>query len=162
MEYWNFGYRLSAIFLTLVAYGFGSASASLLARRSEGFRPGIAMTATLSPFRPFAVSPTRAPGARLFEQANQTEGQKLFQTRCFVCHGRGGKGDGPSAIGLAEKPQDLTDANWQRATSDDLIRSVIQGGGAAIGKTGAMPPNPDLTQDQIQGLVAFVRSLAAK
>ena len=39
--------------------------------------------------------------------------------------------------------------------------SVIQGGGVAIGKTGAMPPNPDLTQEQIQGLVAFVRSLAA-
>jgi mono/diheme cytochrome c family protein len=122
------------------------------------------MTATLSPFRPFApaaAGPARDPGFHLFDQANQADGEKLFQTRCFVCHGRGGKGDGPSAIGLAEKPQDLTDANWQRTTSDDRIRSVIQDGGLAIGKTGAMPPNPDLTQEQIQGLVAFVRSLAA-
>ena len=100
---------------------------------------------------------------RLFDQANSAgEGQKLFETRCFVCHGRGGKGDGPSATGLAERPQDLTDANWQRTTSDDRIRSVIQGGGAAIGKSGAMPPNLDLTQEQIQGLVAFVRSLSGK
>jgi mono/diheme cytochrome c family protein len=98
----------------------------------------------------------------LFDRASQAEGQKVFETRCFVCHGRGGKGDGPSATGLAEKPQDLTDANWQRSTTDDRIRSVIQGGGAAIGKTGAMPPNPDLTQEQVQGLVAFVRSLGTK
>ena len=105
-------------------------------------------------------SGSREPsGFRLFDQAGQADGQKVFQTRCFVCHGRDGKGDGPSAAGLAEKPQDLTDANWQRSASDDRIRSVIQGGGPAIGKTGAMPPNPDLSQEQIQGLVAFVRSL---
>jgi mono/diheme cytochrome c family protein len=100
-------------------------------------------------------------GFRLFDQAGQSDGQKVFQTRCFVCHGRDGKGDGPSATGLAEKPQDLTDANWQRITSDDRIGLVIRAGGVAIGKTGAMPPNPDLTWEQIQGLVAFVRSLAA-
>ena len=99
-------------------------------------------------------------GFRLFDVAEQADGQRLFQTRCFVCHGRRGKGDGPSATGLAEKPQDLTDQNWQKNTTDDRIRSVIQGGGIAIGKSGAMPPNPDLTQEQIQGLVTFVRSLA--
>jgi cytochrome c5 len=100
-------------------------------------------------------------GYTLFDQTNLSEGKKLFETRCFVCHGRDGKGDGPSATGLAEKPQDLTDPNWQKSNSDDLIGVVIKDGGVAIGKTGAMPPNPDLTQDQIQGLVAFVRSLAA-
>jgi mono/diheme cytochrome c family protein len=127
---------LSAVF---VAFGFAGATASRLPPPVAG----------------------RAPGFRLFDQADQPDGQKLFQTRCFVCHGRGGKGDGPSATGLAEKPQDLTDPTWQRATSDDRIRTVIQGGGIAIGKTSAMPPNPDLTQEQLQGLVSFVRSLAA-
>jgi mono/diheme cytochrome c family protein len=111
----------------------------------------------------FAYSGSHAAsGLRLFDQANSAaDGQKLFETRCFVCHGRDGKGDGPSATGLAEKPQDLTDPNWQKSNSDDLIRIVIKDGGVAIGKTGAMPPNPDLTPEQIQGLVAFVRSLAA-
>ena len=132
--------RITSVVLAFVAFGSGFASGERLIQ-----------------LRGPSVSTVH-----LFDQANQADGQKLFETRCFVCHGRGGKGDGPSAIGLAEKPQDLTDANWQRATSDDLIRSVIRGGGAAIGKTGAMPPNSDLTQDQIQGLVAFVRSLAAK
>jgi mono/diheme cytochrome c family protein len=104
-------------------------------------------------------SPERS-GYSLFEQTDLAEGKKLFETRCFVCHGRDGKGDGPSATGLAEKPQDLTDPNWQKSNSDDLIGVVIKQGGVAIGKTGAMPPNPDLTQEQIQSLVAFVRSLA--
>jgi mono/diheme cytochrome c family protein len=102
----------------------------------------------------------RRTHSRLFDQGDQPDGQKLFQTRCFVCHGRNGKGDGPSSTGLAEKPQDLTDPNWQKAIADDRIRSVIQGGGVAIGKSDAMPPNPDLTQDQIEGLVAYVRTLA--
>ncbi|MBV9733490.1 MAG: cytochrome c [Verrucomicrobia bacterium] len=132
--------RTTFVFLGFLALGSGFASADRLVQ-----------------------SGSRKPsGFRLFDQAGQADGQKIFQTRCFVCHGRGGKGDGPSAAGLAEKPQDLTDANWQRSTTDERIRSVIQGGGAAIGKTGAMPPNPDLTQEQIQSLVAFVRSLAAK
>ena len=100
-------------------------------------------------------------GYRLFDQTDLSEGKKLFETRCFVCHGREGKGDGPSATGLAEKPQDLTDPNWQKSNTDDLIGTVIKEGGAAIGKTGAMPPNPDLTKEQIQSLVAFVRSLGA-
>jgi mono/diheme cytochrome c family protein len=126
--------------LALVAFGLEFASASRLAQ--SGNEPGR--------------------GFRLFDEAEQADGQRLFQTRCFVCHGRSGKGDGPSATGLAEKPQDLTDQNWQKNTTDDRIRTVIQGGGIAIGKSGAMPPNPDLTQEQIQGLVTFVRSLGTR
>jgi mono/diheme cytochrome c family protein len=88
------------------------------------------------------------------------DGGKLFQMRCFVCHGRDGKGNGPSSNGLAEKPQDLTDPSWQRATPDDQLRKVIQGGGLAVGRSDAMPPNPDLTADQISALIAYIRSLA--
>jgi mono/diheme cytochrome c family protein len=131
--------RITSVLLALVVFGSGFVGAKRLSEPCSRVLSGF----------------------RLFDQAGQPDGQRLFQTRCFVCHGRDGKGDGPSAIGLAEKPQDLTDANWQRTISDERIRSVIQGGGAAIGKSGAMPPNPDLTQEQIQGLVAFVRSLAA-
>ena len=98
----------------------------------------------------------------LFDQTDLTEGKRLFETRCFVCHGRDGKGDGPSATGLAEKPQDLTDPSWQKSNTDDLIGIVIKEGGVAIGKTGAMPPNPDLNKEQIQSLIAFVRSLERK
>jgi mono/diheme cytochrome c family protein len=132
--------RTTFVFLGFLALGSGFASANRLVQ-----------------------SGSRKPsGFRLFDQAGQSDGQRIFQTRCFVCHGRDGKGDGPSATGLAEKPQDLTDPNWQKSNTDDLIGVVIKEGGVAIGKTGAMPPNPDLNKEQIQSLVAFVRSLARK
>jgi mono/diheme cytochrome c family protein len=130
--------RITSVLAALAVFGPGFASADRLVR------PGS----------------SEAARSRLFDQTDQADGQKLFQTRCFVCHGRDGKGGGPSASGLAEKPQDLTDANWQRTTSDDRIRTVIQGGGAAIGKSGSMPPNPDLDQNQISALTAYIRSLS--
>ncbi|HEX4202355.1 MAG TPA: c-type cytochrome, partial [Chthoniobacterales bacterium] len=110
--------RITSICLALVAVGAGLASASRLLAPSGDLPRGTVMGATLSPFRPFApvvAEPVRS-GFHLFDQGDQPDGQKLFQTRCFVCHGRNGKGDGPSSSGLAEKPQDLTDPNWQRAT----------------------------------------------
>jgi len=87
-------------------------------------------------------------------------GQKIFETRCFVCHGRDGRGSGPASQGLSQKPQDLTDPSWQRSVTDDQIRTVIRAGGAIVGKSGAMPPNPDLTNDDLNSLVDYVRHLA--
>ena len=87
-------------------------------------------------------------------------GEKIFQSRCFVCHGRDGRGSGPASSGLAQKPQDLTDSSWQRSVTDDQIKTVIRAGGAIIGKSGAMPPNPDLTNEDINSLLEYVRHLA--
>jgi hypothetical protein len=67
---------------------------------------------------------------------------------------------GPASPGLSQKPQDLTDPTWQRSVTDDQIRSVIHDGGAILGKSGAMPPNLDLTGDNLNSLVAYVRHLA--
>jgi Cytochrome c, mono- and diheme variants len=87
-------------------------------------------------------------------------GEKIFQSRCFVCHGRDGRGSGPASQGLAQKPQDLTDPNWQRGVTDDQIKNVIRAGGAIMGKSGAMPPNPDLSDDDLNSLLGYVRHLA--
>jgi mono/diheme cytochrome c family protein len=35
-------------------------------------------------------------------------GDELFKTYCAVCHGPGGKGDGPAAEALKQRPADLT------------------------------------------------------
>jgi mono/diheme cytochrome c family protein len=87
-------------------------------------------------------------------------GEKIFQSRCFVCHGRDGRGSGPASQGLAQKPQDLTDPTWQRGVTDAQIKNVIRAGGAIMGKSGAMPPNPDLSDDDVNSLLAYVRHLA--
>jgi hypothetical protein len=55
--------------------------------------------------------------------------------------------------------RDLTNPQWQAATSDDSIRSVIRNGAKSIGGNPAMAPNQDLSDGQIQSLVRYIRSL---
>src|SRR6476659_37513 len=87
------------------------------------------------------------------------EGEKIFQTRCFVCHGREGKGNGPASTGLGATVRDLTSPAWQDSASDETIRKVIRSGAAAVGGTPAMAPNPDLSDAQIASLALYIRSL---
>jgi len=108
-------------------------------------------------------------GARAAEPKNgipeaaAKEAQELFTTRCSVCHGAGGKGDGPGAAGLNPKPRNLTDPEWQKSVDDAYIEKIIQYGGMAVGKSAAMPNNPDLAAkpDVVKGIRAIVRGLTA-
>ena len=85
------------------------------------------------------------------------EGQTIFQTRCFVCHGREGKGNGPASSGLGSAVRDLTSPSWQDSMSDETIRSVVRNGAQAIGGSIAMAPNRDLSDAQIESLVRYIR-----
>lgn len=88
------------------------------------------------------------------------EAKQLAQTRCAMCHGAAGKGDGPTAATLNPKPRDLASKEWQEATSDGQIRTIILQGGVGVGKSPLMPPNPDLAQKPavVEELVKIVRS----
>lgn len=88
-------------------------------------------------------------------------GRELFLARCALCHGDAGGGDGPGAAALNPKPRDLRDAAWQAATDDASIRRTILEGGAAVGKSAAMPPHPDLatTPEDLDALLRFIRGL---
>ncbi|MBV8586511.1 MAG: cytochrome c [Verrucomicrobia bacterium] len=89
-------------------------------------------------------------------------GRTLFETRCFVCHGRTGQGNGPAAVGLNPPPVDFTKPSWQASVSDADLMRVIKDGGAALGRSAVMPPNADLNEQQIEALIAFVRSLKSQ
>jgi mono/diheme cytochrome c family protein len=56
-----------------------------------------------------------------------TAGQALFQRNCRFCHGADAKGNGPQAP-KDTHPPDLTDAKWDRGSSDGEIFAVIQNG----------------------------------
>ena len=86
-------------------------------------------------------------------------GEQIFQMRCFVCHGRSGIGDGPSAQGLGVAVKDLTAADWQNSITDQSIAQAIRSGAKAIGGNAAMPPNPDLSNAQIESLTQYIREL---
>lgn len=88
-----------------------------------------------------------------------TEAKILFANVCSQCHGMEGKGDGPAAEALNPKPRNYTDPVWQKSVTDADIKAIIVGGGQAVGKSGMMPPNPNLKgrDDVLDELVSMIR-----
>jgi mono/diheme cytochrome c family protein len=93
----------------------------------------------------------------------QREAGEIFATRCATCHGPKGAGDGPVGVVLDPRPRDFRDPAWQASVSDEHVERIILHGGVAVGKSPAMPPNPDLTSkpEVVAALRARVRSLAS-
>jgi mono/diheme cytochrome c family protein len=92
--------------------------------------------------------------------ADSEAGKELYQQRCSPCHGPDGKANTPTAQALNPKPADHTNGSYMNKLSSDHIQKVIKEGGASVGKSPIMPPQADLSDEQIANLVAFVRSLA--
>ena len=91
-------------------------------------------------------------------------GAANFNKLCVTCHGATGHGDGPGAAALDPKPRTFTDKKWQSSVTDDHIKKVILYGGAAVGKSAAMPAQPQLRSkpEVLTALVAHVRKFATK
>lgn len=89
------------------------------------------------------------------------EAQEIFAARCSTCHGLTGQGDGPGSAALTPKPRNFTDKMWQSNVTDKHIETIIQFGGAAVGKSPTMVANPDLVSKPavVAALRAHIRSL---
>ncbi len=122
---------------------------------------GIALGAALvACSKPDKKEPMRE-GQQAQQTAASSGAKALFEARCSPCHGTSGKGDGPAAAALDPRPRDYTNKSWQASVTDEELKKVIVNGGAAVGKSAAMPPNPDLAgKPELDGLVAVVRSFA--
>jgi mono/diheme cytochrome c family protein len=92
-----------------------------------------------------------------YEQSN---GKKVFEHYCAVCHGAAGEGDGFNAFNLNPKPRNLADREAMRRFSDQQLYDAISQGGAERGKSNLMPPwGHTLNERQIRYLVAYLRTL---
>ncbi len=106
---------------------------------------------------------TAAPAAATAEAQAASDpagdARRAFAAKCVVCHGDHGAGDGPGAAALTPKPRAFADATWQGSVTDDQIAKTIVSGGAAVGKSPIMPPNPDMEDktDMVKELVKIVR-----
>ncbi len=78
---------------------------------------------------------------------DSSPGRQIFVSTCSGCHGLDGRGSerAPSVV-TSSKVQSFSDSQL-----GDLIRNGINGAG--------MPPFRSLTQDQVRGLVRFLRVL---
>ena len=94
------------------------------------------------------------------QAADAEQGKKLYGQFCASCHGQSGKGDGAAAAALNPKPRDHTDKDYMSKMSDADMLKVIKNGGASIGKSPLMPPwGASLKDDQIQDIIAYIRTL---
>jgi mono/diheme cytochrome c family protein len=85
------------------------------------------------------VAETKAPTTL---SATAAEGKTLFQqAACYTCHPSEGRAGG---IGPRLSTTNI---------SDDTIRNTIRKG------RGSMPANPQLTDDQINKIIAYIRAL---
>ena len=80
-----------------------------------------------------------------------------------MCHGPGGKGDGPAAVALNPKPANHADDAYMSTRSDEYLFKAVKGGGASVGKSPLMPAwGATLNDEQIRDVVSFMRSLHRK
>jgi cytochrome c oxidase cbb3-type subunit 3 len=77
--------------------------------------------------------------------------EATWGSACVVCHGPGGKGDGPN--GPMVKATDLTQPALQDARTDAQLAAVIVSG------KGKMPKFESLPDTVVAGLVQKIRSL---
>lgn len=109
------------------------------------FAPFLSMTLVASLAILFVATPAHA------QQADA-----IYSQNCAACHGDKGHGDGPAGKYLKPPPADF--ATSLKGKTDDWIAKVIKGGGAAVGEAPTMPPYPNLSDDQVKGLAAYVKS----
>jgi mono/diheme cytochrome c family protein len=133
------------------AWMIGLALASATAGCSKNEAQRTAPTATA------AATPVVVPPSPAADPA--ADAKVLFKLKCVVCHGDHGAGDGPGAAAIVPKPRAFADPEWQASVNDDHIKKIIVEGGPAVGKSPAMPPNPDLKgkDDVVSALVKLVR-----
>ena len=86
-------------------------------------------------------------------KSSKKKGAAIFKTRCTVCHGDEGRGDGPGGKALNPKPADFSSEKVQSQTDGEIFWKITNGKGAMI-KWG-----PILSDEERWQLVNYVRSL---
>lgn len=98
---------------------------------------------------------TAAPGVMAAEQ-----GERLYTMLCVQCHGSNGDGRGVNAIHMSVQPRSHIDRGEMMARTDEDLFKVIQQGGSSINKSVLMPAwGINLSSDEINSLVAYLRVL---
>lgn len=90
-------------------------------------------------------------------QPSYKEGMDIFLTRCALCHGESGKGNGRlSKIINNPPPFDLTSSR----KPDEYLEKMIMNGGAFMGRSPQMPAwGEQLLPMQIKSVIIYIKSI---
>jgi len=56
------------------------------------------------------------------------EGKNLYTSKCQICHGIKGDGNGPAAFSLSPKPRNFTEADFWQKDVEQKITTVVTNG----------------------------------
>jgi mono/diheme cytochrome c family protein len=112
----------------------------------------------------FALATALAPAAHA--STPRLPGEQTYEQLCISCHGPEGKGDGPAGISALPMPRDFSvgqfkfdaDSDGRTGTDTDLFL-VIRGGALKAGGSPLMAAWPNLSDERLRELVAYIRSL---
>ncbi len=85
-------------------------------------------------------------GARGSEYA---QGEKLYNEKCHICHGKKGDGNGPGAVAFTPRPANFTDPKFWQKFNDAMIADTIRNGHG-------MMPAFDLSPNQIKAIIDYM------
>jgi mono/diheme cytochrome c family protein len=90
------------------------------------------------------------------DESSIARGQKSYKIDCLRCHGKGGKGDGNSALQIEKKVADLSSDNVQNQTDGELFWKISEG-------RSPMPlAKSTLTDDQRWDVINYIRTFKKK
>src|SRR5262245_2794128 len=89
--------------------------------------------------------------------ANASRAERLYYAYCVECHGVDGRGSWRAALFLL-RPGNLAERN--RRESDRYLFDIIKQGGSPIGRPGMPAFGYQMTDADIEILVAYLRTLS--
>ncbi|MDQ3225557.1 MAG: CopD family protein, partial [Chloroflexota bacterium] len=127
----------------------GLGSAAIVAGLVLLFQTRLSTEAIAAIESPVAVSMAAADPAAV------VRGEPLFAQNCVLCHGAGGRGDGPGAASLSRPPADLTSGHALPHSDDDYAYWIENG----IDGTEMPGFGEELDSGQVRDVIAYVRGL---
>jgi mono/diheme cytochrome c family protein len=88
-----------------------------------------------------------------------SRGERLYYAYCIECHGRDGRGSWRAALFLL-RPGNLADSTRMSSHTDRYLFDIIKHGGSPVGRPGMPAFGYHLSDDDIQALAAYIRTLA--
>jgi len=86
--------------------------------------------------------------------ASIAKGKSIYQTRCVVCHGAAGAGDGPAGKSLVPPATDFASDFVKKQTDGELFWKISEGRGAMVGW------KLTLSEEERWALINYIRTLA--